>query len=123
MRPQNASCKCVDGFYILNTQLRFLSTKDLSWQLPDRQSHPASSGTERKIESAVMRRIYFDNNASTPVLPEVFEAMRPYFGEHFRDRASIQQHWQEKPAARERAPESGAKPLGFRTSEIGITSG
>src|SRR6266404_3120267 len=112
MRLQNASCKCVDGFYILNTQLRFLSTKDLSWQLPDRQSHPASSGTERKIESAVMRRIYFDNNASTPVLPEVFEAMRPYFGEHFGNASSIHHHGQETRAAVERARESVANLLG-----------
>src|SRR5881628_1551276 len=123
MRPQNASCKCVDGFYILNTQLRFLSTKDLSWQLPDRQSHPASSGTERKIESAVMRRIYFDNNASTPVLPEVFEAMRPHFGEHFGNASSIHHHGQETRAAVERARESVAALLGCRASEIVFTSG
>src|SRR5881628_761952 len=123
MRPQNASCKCVDGFYILNTQLRFLSTKDLSWQLPDRQSHPASSGTERKIESAVMRRIYFDNNASTPVLPEVFEAMRPHFGEHFGNASSIHHHGQETRAAVERARESVAGLLGCRPSEVVFTSG
>src|SRR5712691_11627791 len=123
MRPQNASCKCVDGFYILNTQLRFLSTKDLSWQLPDRQSHPASSGTERKIESAVMRRIYFDNNATTPVLPEVFEAMRPYFGEQFGNASSIHHHGQETRAAVERARESVAGLLGCRASEIVFTSG
>src|SRR5881227_463396 len=123
MRLQNASCKCVDGFYILNTQLRFLSTKDLSWQLPDRQSHPASSGTERKIESAVMRRIYFDNNASTPVLPEVFEAMRPHFGEHFGNASSIHHHGQETRAAVERARESVATLLGCRSAEIVFTSG
>jgi cysteine desulfurase len=30
-----------------------------------------------------MKRLYFDYNATTPVLPEVFEAMRPYFMERF----------------------------------------
>src|SRR5881397_2650894 len=123
MRPQNASCKCVDGFYILNTQLRFLSTKDLSWQLPDRQSHPASSGTERKIESAVMRRIYFDKEWSTLGLLEVFEAMRPSFGELFGNASSIHHHGQETRAAVERARESIAELLGCRASEIVFTSG
>src|SRR5436309_3556127 len=123
MRLQNASCKCVDGFYILNTQLRFLSTKDLSWQLPDRQSHPASSGTERKIESAVMRRIYFDNSASTPVLPEVFEAMRPYFGEHFGNASSIHHHGQETRAAVENARDSVAELIGCSAAEVIFTSG
>src|SRR5437867_7359539 len=123
MRLQNASCKCVDGCYVLITQLRCVSTKHLSWQLPDRQSHPASSGTERKIESAVMRRIYFDNNASTPVLPEVFEAMRPHFGEHFGNASSIHHHGQETRAAVERARESVADLLGCRASEIVFTSG
>ena len=70
-----------------------------------------------------MRRIYFDNNASTPVLPEVFEAMRPHFGEHFGNASSIHHHGQETRAAVERARESVANLLGCRTSEIVFTSG
>ena len=29
------------------------------------------------------RRVYLDNNASTPVHPEVLQAMLPYFSERF----------------------------------------
>jgi hypothetical protein len=32
--------------------------------------------------------IYLDHNATTPVLPEVFEAMRPYFCEAWRNPSS-----------------------------------
>jgi len=53
-----------------------------------------------------MRRVYLDNNATTPVLPEVLEAMRPYFGEHFGNASSIHHHGQETRAAVERARES-----------------
>src|SRR5947199_5958190 len=70
-----------------------------------------------------MRRIYFDNNASTPVLPEVFEAMRPYFGEHFGNASSIHHHGQETRAAVERARESVAELIGCRPAEIVFTSG
>ena len=61
-----------------------------------------------------MRRIYLDNNATTPVLPEVLEAMRPYFGEHFGNASSIHHHGQETRAAVERARDSVASLLGCR---------
>ena len=70
-----------------------------------------------------MRRVYLDNNASTPVLPEVLEAMRPYFAEHFGNASSIHHHGQETRAAVERARESVAALVGGRASEIVFTSG
>src|ERR1700690_1273226 len=70
-----------------------------------------------------MRRIYLDNNATTPVLPEVFEAMRPYFGEHFGNASSIHHHGQETRAAVERARDSVASMVGCRAQEIVFTSG
>jgi cysteine desulfurase len=71
----------------------------------------------------MMRRIYLDNNASMPVLPEVVEAMRPYFGEHFGNASSIHHHGQETRAAVERARNSVASLLGCRVQEIVFTSG
>jgi cysteine desulfurase len=70
-----------------------------------------------------MHRVYLDNNATTPVLPEVFEAMRPYFGEHFGNASSIHSHGQETRAAVENARESVAKLLGCSAAEIVFTSG
>ena len=70
-----------------------------------------------------MHRVYLDNNATTPVLPEVFEAMRPYFGEHFGNASSIHHHGQETRAAVESARESVAALLGCGASEVIFTSG
>jgi cysteine desulfurase len=70
-----------------------------------------------------MSRIYLDNNATTPVLPEVFEAMRPYFGEHFGNASSIHHHGQETRSAVERARDSVASLLGCRAAEVVFTSG
>jgi cysteine desulfurase len=70
-----------------------------------------------------MRRIYLDNNATTPVLPEVLEAMRPYFGERFGNASSIHHHGQETRAAVERARDSVASLLGCRSVEVVFTSG
>ncbi len=70
-----------------------------------------------------MHRIYLDNNATTPVLPDVFEAMRPYFGEHFGNASSIHHHGQETRAAVESARDSVAELLGCSASEIIFTSG
>ena len=70
-----------------------------------------------------MRRVYLDNNATTPVLPEVFETMQAYFGERFGNASSIHHHGQETRAAVERARESVAALLRGRASEIVFTSG
>lgn len=86
-----------------------------------RASPPVLLLRRRKI--ALMRRVYLDNNATTPILPEVFEAMRPYFAEHFGNASSIHHHGQETRAAVERARESVAALLGCRSSEIVFTSG
>jgi len=71
----------------------------------------------------MMRRVYLDNNATTPVLPEVLEAMRPYFGERFGNASSIHHHGQETRAAVERARDSVASLLGCGAAEIVFTSG
>src|SRR5271156_5116453 len=71
----------------------------------------------------LMRRVYLDNNATTPVLPEVFEAMRPYFAERFGNASSIHHHGQETRAAVERSRDTVAELLGCRPSEIVFTSG
>ncbi len=70
-----------------------------------------------------MRRVYLDNNATTPILPEVLEAMLPYFGEHFGNASSIHHHGQETRGAVERARQSVAALLGCRASEVVFTSG
>lgn len=70
-----------------------------------------------------MRRVYLDNNATTPVLPDVLEAMRPYFGERFGNASSIHHHGQETRAAVERAREAVAALLGCRPAEVVFTSG
>src|ERR1700747_1244115 len=70
-----------------------------------------------------MRRAYLDNNATTPVLPEVLAAMQPFFLEEFGNASSIHHHGQHTRAAVERARENVAQLLGARASEIVFTSG
>ena len=70
-----------------------------------------------------MRRVYLDNSATTPVLPEVLEGMQPYFAEHFGNASSIHHHGQETRAAVESARESVAALLGCRAAEVVFTSG
>jgi cysteine desulfurase len=70
-----------------------------------------------------MRRVYLDSNASTPVLPEVLEAMQPYFTETFGNASSIHHYGQQTRAAVERARESVARLLGCRAAEVVFTSG
>jgi len=64
-----------------------------------------------------------DANSTTPVLPEVVEAMRPFWTEHFGNASSIHQQGQQARAAVERARASVAGLLGCRAAEVVFTSG
>src|SRR5258708_15629415 len=70
-----------------------------------------------------MRRVYLDNNATTPVLPEVFEAMRPFYLEEFGNASSIHHYGQHARAAVEKARANVAALLNARPAEIIFTSG
>src|SRR5260370_15763255 len=71
----------------------------------------------------MMPRVYLDNNASTPVSPEVLAAMQPFFAEQFGNASSIHHYGQHTRAAVERARDQVASLLGARSSEIVFTSG
>jgi cysteine desulfurase len=70
-----------------------------------------------------MQRIYMDANATTPLLPEVFEAMRPFYLEHYGNASSIHQQGQHARAAVDHARESIARLLHCRPAEVVFTSG
>jgi len=70
-----------------------------------------------------VKRIYLDNAATTPVAPEVIEAMTPYFGVSFGNPSSVHGFGQEARAAVDKAREFLAFFLDCAPSEILFTSG
>ena len=68
-------------------------------------------------------RVYFDNAATTPLDPEVFEAMKPYLLEKFGNPSSIHSHGREVRAAIEKARKTIADLLNASPGEIFFTSG
>jgi cysteine desulfurase len=69
------------------------------------------------------RRVYLDHNASTPVHPEVLEAMLPYFSEHYGNPSSIHGFGREAREGLDGARERVAHFLGVGKEEIVFTSG
>jgi cysteine desulfurase len=67
--------------------------------------------------------IYLDNNATTPLLPSVWEAMRPYLTEVFGNPASAHAAGRRARRALEDARESIASLLGAEADEVLFTSG
>jgi cysteine desulfurase len=70
-----------------------------------------------------MNRVYLDHNATTPVEPEVLDAMLPYLSGEFGNAASIHTFGQRARAAVETAREQVAGLIGARPQEIVFTSG
>ncbi len=70
-----------------------------------------------------MSRVYMDANATTPLLPEVVEAMRPYWMEQFGNSSSIHQDGQHARTAVERARETIAALFNCQEAEVVFNSG
>jgi len=75
------------------------------------------------VGSEFMRRVYLDNNATTPLAPEAFEAMRPFYLEDYGNASSIHWYGQRAKAAMETAREQVARLINCRPSEVVFTSG
>jgi cysteine desulfurase len=70
-----------------------------------------------------MRRIYFDNAATTALDPDVLDAMMPYMTEKFGNPSSIYSYGRETKMAIENARKTVAKILNCAPGEIFFTSG
>jgi cysteine desulfurase len=68
-----------------------------------------------------MKRIYLDYAATTPMHPEVLEAMKPYLTDAFGNPSSIYSYGQEAKAAIDKARTSVAKTIAARDEEIVFT--
>jgi cysteine desulfurase NifS len=67
--------------------------------------------------------IYLDHAATTPVRPEVFDAMRPYFLERFGNPSSLHSYGLDARVGVERARQQIASAIGADPQEIIFTSG
>jgi cysteine desulfurase len=70
-----------------------------------------------------MRRAYLDYNATTPLAPEVFEAMKPYWLSEYGNASSIHYYGQHAKAAVEQAREQVARLVGAQPAELVFTGG
>lgn len=70
-----------------------------------------------------MKKIYMDCSATTPVKPEVLEAMLPCFTENFGNASSIHSFGQEAKRTLENARAEIARTLGAKTEEFYFTGG
>ncbi|PSQ97259.1 MAG: cysteine desulfurase NifS [Bacteroidetes bacterium SW_9_63_38] len=70
-----------------------------------------------------MERVYLDHAATTPLAPEVLEAMTPHMTEHYGNASSVHQLGRDARVTLEEARERIAECLGAEPSEIVFTSG
>lgn len=68
-------------------------------------------------------KVYLDNSATTPMDPEVFEAMKPYFMDNYGNPSSIHTHGREARSTVEKCRKKIADLLNTSPAEIFFTSG
>ena len=80
-------------------------------------------GEDCDIITRIVKPIYLDHSATTPIRPEVWEAMHPYFMDIFGNASSIHTFGQKAKKAMEDSREKVATSLGASPEEIIFTSG
>src|SRR5581483_3636035 len=75
------------------------------------------------MEKAIQRRVYLDTSATTPVDPDVIDAMMPFFRQEFGNASSIHTFGQTAKAAIDKARKQVAALIGCTSSEITFVSG
>src|SRR5688572_16126260 len=71
----------------------------------------------------MLRRVYLDNSATTPIAHEVVDAMLPFLRDKFGNASSIHFFGQEARAAVDKARHQVASLINARPNEIIFTSG
>jgi cysteine desulfurase len=75
------------------------------------------------IKQPAMKSVYLDNAATTPMAPEVLEAILPYMREHFGNPSSTHAFGRKTKTAIEQARRNIARHLNCTPGEITFTSG
>ena len=85
---------------------------------------PATLGLlRRSVQKGALVPVYLDYNATTPLLPEVVDAMLPYLREHFGNPSSEHEIGRRARTAVEDSRQRVATMLGCSSDEIVFTSG
>ena len=89
----------------------------------ERDVGPSALRAAARLNMTPTQPIYLDYNATTPVHPEVVEAMLPYLREHFGNPSSAHVYGARARAAVTRAREQVAALIGCAADEVVFTSG
>src|SRR5262249_48320813 len=83
----------------------------------------SKTSRRRDFRRIVMRTVYFDYNATTPLDPQVREAMLPYLSEIWGNPSSIHHVGRQARALLDEARDRATQVLSCKPSEIIFTSG
>jgi len=87
------------------------------------EEHTGTLVTTEPVTGQAHMHHYFDHNATTPVAPEVVEAMVPYLGSEYGNASSIHRFGQRAKAAVERGRTQLAGLIHCEPGELVLTSG
>jgi cysteine desulfurase len=95
----------------------------VTWQIAPLKAASFRQSIKALNREDAMAFVYLDNNATTPLLPEVLEGMLPYFSEQFGNPSALHSGGRRALAALTQARSSVANLLGCRSTEILFTGG